>query len=114
MLSITRKIRRSSRWIDVLWMPWVATPGAFCNREGGDCVGIRFRMGTPIEVRRVLVRVSNMVANNEMGSKEANSIISACNAVLSAIKTDEQQKRLEELERKIKEYEENKNKRYWE
>ena len=77
-------------------------------------MGIRFRMGTPTEVRRVLVRVSNMVANNEKGSKEAHSIISACNAVLSAIKTDEQQKRLEELERKIKEYEENKNKRYWE
>lgn len=69
-------------------------------------MAIRLRMKTPTEVRRVLVRVSNMVANGEIGSKEANSIISACNAVLSAIRTEEQQKRLEELEQKIAEFEE--------
>ncbi len=69
-------------------------------------MAIRLRMKTPTEVRRVLVRVSNMVVNGEIGSKEANSIISACNAVLSAIRTEEQQKRLEELEQKIAEFEE--------
>lgn len=69
-------------------------------------MAIRLRMKTPTEVRRVLVRVSNMVVNGEIGSKEANSIISACNAVLSAIRTEEQQKRLEELEQKIAELEE--------
>lgn len=68
-------------------------------------MAIRLRMKTPTEVRRVLVRVSNMVVNGEIESKEANSIISACNAILSAIRIDEQQKKIEELEDKISEFE---------
>lgn len=68
-------------------------------------MAIRLRMKTPTEVRRVLVRISNMVINGEIEAKEANSVISACNAVLSAIRIDEQQKRLEELEQKITEFE---------
>ncbi len=76
-------------------------------------MGIRFRMGTPTEVRRVLVRVSNMVVNGQIEAKEANSIISACNAVLYAIKTEEQQKRIEELERKISEYEQGREDGDW-
>lgn len=76
-------------------------------------MGIRFRMKTPTEVRRVLVRVSNMVVNGQIEAKEANSIISACNAVLYAIKTEEQQKRIEELERKIMEYEESRRDGEW-
>lgn len=59
---------------------------------------IRLRTGTPTEVRRTLSRVMNMVANGEMDSKTANTIILGCNAVLSAIRTDEQQKKIDELE----------------
>ena len=55
-------------------------------------------MGTPTEVRRTLARVANMAANGEMDTKTANTIILACNAVLSAIRTDEQQKKIDELE----------------
>ena len=76
-------------------------------------MGIRFRMKTPTEVRRVLVRVSNMVVNGQIEAKEANSIISACNAVLYAIKREEQQKRIEEVERKITEYEESRKGGEW-
>ena len=39
-----------------------------------------------------------MAANGEMDTKTANTIILACNAVLSAIRTDEQQKKIDELE----------------
>lgn len=59
---------------------------------------MRLRMGTPTEVRRTLARVANMAANGEMDTKTANTIILACNAVLSAIRTDEQQKKIDELE----------------
>lgn len=59
---------------------------------------MRLRMGTPAEVRRTLARVANMAANGEMDTKTANTIILACNAVLSAIRTDEQQKKIDELE----------------
>ena len=60
---------------------------------------IRPKTGTATEVRRTLSRVMNMVVNGELDNKTANTIILGCNAVLSAIRTDEQQKKLDELER---------------
>ena len=59
----------------------------------------RLRMGTPTEVRRVLARVSTEVYNGDLDTKTANTIILACNAVLNSLRTDEQQKKLDELER---------------
>lgn len=64
---------------------------------------IRLKVSTPQEVRRTLSRVMNMVANEQMDSKSANCIIAGCNAVLGAIRTDEQQKKIDELERIINE-----------
>lgn len=60
---------------------------------------IRLKTRTATEVRRTLSRVMNMVANREMDNKTANTIILGCNAVLSAIRTDEQQRKIDELER---------------
>lgn len=60
---------------------------------------IRLKTKTATEVRRTLSRVMNMVANGEMDSKTANTIILGCNAVLSAIRTDEQQRKIDELKR---------------
>lgn len=60
---------------------------------------IRLKTKTATEVRRTLARVMNMVANGEMDNKTANTIILGCNAVLSAIRTDEQQRKIDELER---------------
>lgn len=59
---------------------------------------IRLKTKTPAEVRRTLSRVMNMVANGQMDNKTANTIILGCNAVLSAIRTDEQQRKINELE----------------
>lgn len=59
---------------------------------------IRLRLSTPTEVRRTLARVANMVVNDEIDTKTANTIILACNAILGAIRTDEQQRKIEELE----------------
>lgn len=61
-------------------------------------MAIRLKTKTPTEVRRTLSRVMNMVANGEMDNKTANTIILGCNAVLSAIRTDEQQRKINELE----------------
>lgn len=66
-------------------------------------MAIRLRMGTPTEIRRTLARVANMALNNEIDTKTANTIILACNAVLSAIRTDEQQKKIDELEELLSE-----------
>ena len=59
---------------------------------------IRLRLSIPTEVRRTLARVANMVVNDEIDTKTANTIILACNAILGAIRTDEQQRKIEELE----------------
>ena len=59
---------------------------------------IRLKTKTPAEVRRTITRVMNMVINGEIDNKTANTIILGCNAVLSAIRTDEQQKKIDELE----------------
>lgn len=60
---------------------------------------IRLKTRTATEVRRTLSRVMNMVVNGEMDNKTANTIILGCNAVLSAIRTDEQQRKIDELEK---------------
>jgi hypothetical protein len=39
-----------------------------------------------------------MAANGDLDSKRGNTIIAACNAVLSAIRTDEQEKKIAELQ----------------
>lgn len=62
---------------------------------------IRLKTRTATEIRRTLSRVMNMVANGEMDSKKANTIILGCNAVLSAIRIDEQQHKIDELEKML-------------
>jgi len=58
---------------------------------------ISLRLSTPKDVRRTLSRISNLVANGEMDTKQANTIILACNAILGCIRIDEQQKKINEL-----------------
>lgn len=60
---------------------------------------IRLKTKTASEVRKTLTRVMNMVANGQMDTKTANTIILGCNAVLSSIRTDDQQRKIEELEK---------------
>lgn len=62
----------------------------------------RLKLTTPREVRRALNRVANMVLNGELEAKDANAIMYACNITLAAIRTDEQEKRLDELEQLLK------------
>lgn len=64
---------------------------------------IRLRLNSPTEVRRALSKVMNMAVNGEIDIKTANCIITGCNVVLSSIRTDDQQKKIDELERIINE-----------
>lgn len=63
----------------------------------------RLKLSTPQEVRRGLARVANMVLNETLDPKAANSIILACNAILGAMRVDEQERKLQELERMMEE-----------
>ncbi len=58
----------------------------------------RLKLTTATQVRRALNRVANMVLNGEIEAKDANAIMYACNITLAAIRTDDQEKRLQELE----------------
>lgn len=59
------------------------------------------KLSTPNEIRKALSRIANMVLNDEIEVKSANSIILACNSILGAIRTDEQEKKINELEKLI-------------
>lgn len=63
------------------------------------------KMGTPREVRRSINRIANMLLNGEIDAKTANAILYAANVTLGAIRVDEQQARLDDLERIIEELE---------
>ena len=64
----------------------------------GKIKKISLRLSTPRDVKKTLSRISNLVANGEMDTKQANTIILACNTILGAIRLDEQQKKIEMLE----------------
>nr|DAE00883.1 MAG TPA: hypothetical protein [Myoviridae sp. ctoIO8] len=61
------------------------------------------KLDTPDNIRKALAKVANMTYKGELDTKTANSIILACNAILSGIRTDEQEKKLIELERILSE-----------
>lgn len=62
---------------------------------------IRLRLSTPSEIRKTLARITNMIANNEIDTKKANTIIYSCNSILSSIRTDELEKQVQKLEEYI-------------
>ena len=63
----------------------------------------KFKTSTPKEVRRTLSTLVNLVANDEIDQKKANSIVYITNAILSAIKVFEQEKQIEELKAIVEE-----------
>lgn len=62
---------------------------------------IRLRLSTPKDIRRTLAKITNMIANNEIDTKKANTIIYSCNSILNSIRVDDQEKRIAELEEYI-------------
>lgn len=62
---------------------------------------IRLRLSTPSEIRKTLARITNMIANNEIDTKKANTIIYSCNSILNSIRTDELEKQVQDLEEYI-------------
>lgn len=59
---------------------------------------IRYRLNNPNEIRKVLAKVTNQLANNEIDHKRANTIAYLCNCILQSIRVDELEKQIQELE----------------
>lgn len=63
----------------------------------------RLKMTTSREVRRAVNRITNMLLNGEIDPKTANAILYGCNICLGAIRVDDQQSKLDELEKIVEE-----------
>ena len=48
-------------------------------------------------------RITNMLLNGEINARTANALLYGCNVCLGAIRVDDQQAQLNELERMVKE-----------
>lgn len=64
---------------------------------------INLRLDTPSNIRKSLSKVANMVLNGAIDTKTANTLTIVCNALLSSIRIDEQEKRIDELEMLLEE-----------
>ena len=63
------------------------------------------KLSTPAEIRKAISRVANMVLNEEIDAMTGKALIYACNSALSAVRTDEYKRKVEELEAMMLEYE---------
>lgn len=62
-------------------------------------------MTTSRDVRRACNRVANMLLNGEIDAKTANAILYAANVTLGAIRVDDQQIKISELEELLRDLE---------
>lgn len=56
------------------------------------------KLSTPEEIRKAISRIANMLLNDEIDPTSAKAMIYACNSALTAIRTDEYKRKVEELE----------------
>lgn len=61
----------------------------------------KFKTSTAREVRTTLSTLVNLLANGEIEPKVSNAITYVCNAILQGIRTDELEKKVQELEELI-------------
>lgn len=64
---------------------------------------IKLKLDSPNNIRKSLAKISNMVANGDIPTGQANTVILACNAILGSIRTDEQDKKIKELQELLEE-----------
>lgn len=58
----------------------------------------RLKMSTSRDVRKAVNRIANMLLNKEIDPKTANAILYAANVTLGAIRVDEIEQRIDDLE----------------
>lgn len=69
----------------------------------------KFKTSSAREVRVTLSKLVNLIANDELDPKKANSIVYVCNAILQSIRVDEQEKQIQELREMVEEIQKEKN-----
>lgn len=66
------------------------------------------KLSTPADIRKAISRIANMVLNGEVDPITAKALLYACNSALTAVRTDEYRRKVEELEALLMEQEEEK------
>ena len=66
------------------------------------------KLSTPADIRKAISRIANMVLNGEVDPITAKALLYACNSALTAVRTDEYRRKVEELEALLLEQQENK------
>ena len=69
----------------------------------------KFKTSSAREVRVTLSKIVNLIANDELDPKKANSIVYVCNAILQSIRLDEQEKQIQELREMVEEIQKEKS-----
>lgn len=64
---------------------------------------IELPMDTAAEIKQTIRLIAEMVINGQLDSRRASTLNALCNTALSSIRTDEQQKEIEELRETITE-----------
>ena len=64
---------------------------------------IELPMDTAAEIKQTIRLIAEMVINGKLDSRRASTLNALCNTALSSIRTDEQQKEIEELRETITE-----------
>ena len=62
---------------------------------------MQLRLKTPTDIRRGLQKVANLTISEKLDPRAANAFVACCNAILSSLRTDEQERRLVALEKII-------------
>ena len=70
---------------------------------------MKLKLSTPKEVRKSLATVANCVLNDEIDTKKANAFVYVCNAIISSIRIDEQEKQIQELKQIVQNIQEKNN-----
>lgn len=63
------------------------------------------KLDTPENIRKALAKIANLTYKGELDVKVANSFTLTCNAILSGIRVDNQDKKIAELEIMLNEQE---------
>ena len=66
----------------------------------------RLKLDSPENIRKSLNRICNLILNDDIELKKANAIAYICNITLASIRTDEHQKKLDVMEKRIEEMQE--------
>lgn len=65
---------------------------------------IELPMNTAAEIKQTIRLIAEMVINGKLDSRRASTLNALCNTALSSIRTDEQQKEIEELQQNFEIY----------